>query len=370
MAGLTFNTNEAINFQLGITKGNVEKLVSFADEAIARKSEWQDVTFEMPNGKVKKFQVKFDVVDGKKTVSTRRNSKLATLSRTSFINKFFGRFRRSDTKAFDKAAGDVIKRYTLTRHSITNNPSQKAAHEHFLGKTELQAVKPFINENGYTSVMAPSNVLKELAESQPSDEHIALVFDLDSTLYTEGDYIFDSTQNVKSLDPELPEMLRTLKEKHKNLRIFINTQTPIDAEDLMSEKLNKCGYNPALFDFKLMRGDTELKYNGQRAHTKCERLLSAFEELKKQGWEPAKVKFFDDNDGELRCMKSDLESTKIPLDCYQVHAAKHFSDYGKLISRSAQETVKRGHSETQVNCQDLINKAEAKTQHYYYMLRG
>ena len=149
----TLSTREASHFQLGVTKDNVEKLVTFADRAIDNKGTWQGVTFKMPNGNTKKFQVKFQTdEEGNKTASTRRNSKLATFSRFPLIKTFLGWMKTPDTKAFDKAAGDVIKRYTVSRHSIRNNPDRKEAHEHLLTTEQLaKAAKPFKTE-GYIHI--------------------------------------------------------------------------------------------------------------------------------------------------------------------------------------------------------------------------
>ncbi|RYV00502.1 hypothetical protein SOPP22_16935 [Shewanella sp. OPT22] len=366
------SNNRGNPFNIEVTQHNVDRLVDLADQAVENKGTWQDVTFKMPNGSDKKFQVKFEVDgNGKKTVTTRRNSRLATMSRKPFFNAFFGRFRRSDTKAFDKAAGDVIKRYTLSRHSILNNSGLKAAHQRLFTPQQLnKTLTPFKDSDEITHVMSTSKVIDEVKQSTNSKEEIVVLLDLDSTLYTSDELNGEKAKTTVSLDGRMPNALRELKKKNNNVRIVASTKTPVEKRELVNEKLRLCGFEVSEFDIIHLNGDEAFKLNDKIVQHKNDALESMLQQFEsKDGWKPKRVIFIDDNPRELTNVGSRCKKLKIKHELYQPHADNHFTG---LIHTSPAEI--KGNPDAIANQEltekEIIGQATYKDKHYYHMLRG
>ena len=331
MSGISVGTH-GNQYYLADKSTNVAKVDELADQALAKTNSWVSFSVKTPDGvSEKKFQVKAvrksDQSPGYE-VDVRRDSFVGKI-RHAFSRIFSSlKFSQSE-RQLGHFSQDLFSRYVFSQAAIENSSMYlKPATEHLFNATQIeQASKPFIDEHGYHVVMAPSQIIDKMNAQSPSEEPMAVVFDLDDTLYTEGDYKGSETAaHTKSLDPELPQKLKEFKSKFPNAKIIIVTQSPFMAKGLVESKLAQCGYEEGTFDVLNTLQDPSFKNEaGRPLSRKNERFTAILEREKAQsGWVPQRVIFFDDNEHNLSDLKKVSEDMGAQYEGYHVQSSRHF----------------------------------------------
>ncbi|RLV61663.1 hypothetical protein D5018_00665 [Parashewanella curva] len=312
-------------------------------KALAKTDRWVSFSIKTPDGKtVKKFQLKVVSQSGAPAdnqVEVRRNNFSAKFHR-AFLSLFSPHKLSEADKPLAHFSQDLFSRYASSQTKIAHSSERsKPATEHLFDAEQLaQASKPFMDDHGHHVVMSPSQIIDKLNEQAHSDESIALVFDLDETLYTETDYHGSTDKNTKSLDPKLPQKLKLFKEKYPNAKLIAITQTPHSSKPLAEAKLKKCGYE-FIFDVLNTKGDPKYKDgDGRSLGGKGERFSAILEEEKTNfNWSPQRVIFFDDDVPNLNNLKQVSEELGMQYEGYHVHTSQHVSAHKHQQIPSADE---------------------------------
>ncbi|WP_133407651.1 hypothetical protein [Parashewanella tropica] len=334
MSGISVGTHGNHHY-LADKKSDVTKVDQVTDQALAKPNNWVSFTLQTPDGlSERKFQVKAvrqkDVPSGYK-VEVRRNS-VAGKIRHAFSLIFSSlKFCQAD-RQLGHFSQDLFSRYTFSQVAIEKSSMYlKPAIEHLFNAAQIsQASQPFIDDHGHHVVMAPSQVIDKLNAQPDSKEPMAVVFDLDNTLYTEGDYDGSQTEkHTKSLDPELPSKLKTFRQKFPNAKLVVITQSPFMAKGLVESKLAHCGYEQGTFDVINTKGDPDFKVeNGRSPANKGERFLAiAAKEKVRSNWSPQRVFFFDDTEGHLDDLKKASDELSAQFEGYHVQSSHHFVEH-------------------------------------------
>ncbi len=345
MTNLTTHTSNTNKYYLDLGQENVSKLVSIADKAIDDNGNWQSFTIKNPQGKEKKFQVKFtnNIENGQREVSIRRNSLASKLSRSSIFKRFFADKSTKETLKYAQAK-NILERYAFSRHSIRTDSAGtnavKPAHQHRLTPTQLEkSAQPFKTSSGISHILSPSKVIDQVRSETSDEDNVAIFLGLEGTLCSSE--AFDSTapEHAFLLDSKMPAAIKQLKNERPNIRLIVSTQTPHSQKEKVLRLLQECKFDPNDFDIIHCDGDPELEYQRPEIHGqinpaptpafgKSEGLQSSLKKLAKDQGVPQKVIMIDNSKSDLKEAAESCknrEEADVVCQLYQTHLEQHLT---------------------------------------------